>query len=182
MSRDQDAADAEWEKLLEGFNEATMEGLERTLEEQAAFTGAWLDAVEDGTADLGGGDVDPDAFAQAYAVWIDATEALFERLTDSIDGDPVEPETLRDIWLEAANDAFAEVMGTSAFAEATGATIGSVLDAQEAADETTRDLLHAYGLATDADVREVGERLVELERRHQRVEDKLDRVLDALDD
>jgi trans-aconitate methyltransferase len=182
MSQNHQAAADEWADVVEQFNEATVEGIESALEEQAAFTEAWIDAVEEGAADVAETSADPEAFAQAYAVWIDATERLFARLTDAIEGEEVEPGELRDIWLDAANEAFSEVMGTSAFAAATGQTIGSALDAQEAADEATRDLLHAYGLATDEDVREVGERLVELERRQHAVENKIDRLLDATEE
>jgi hypothetical protein len=181
MSQDSEAP-PEWGAVIEQFNEVTMEGIEGALEEQAAFTEAWIDAVEDGTTELQDAQGDPEAFVQAYAVWIDATERLFERLTDAIEGDAVESGDLRDVWLDAANEAFSEVMGTSAFAAATGHTIDSALDAQEAVDETTRDLLEAYGIATDEHVREVGDRLVELERRQQAVENKLDRVLETIED
>jgi trans-aconitate methyltransferase len=182
MSQDHQAATEEWQDVLEQFNEATMEGVEGVLEEQAAFTEAWLDAVEEQTGDVKHLESDPEAFAEAYAVWMDATERLFERLTDAIEGEEIDASELRDVWLDAANEASSEVMETSAFAAATGQTIGSALDAQEAADEATRDVLHAYGLATDEDVREVGQRLVELERRQQAVENKLERVLDHLED
>jgi hypothetical protein len=73
-------------------------------------------------------------------------------------------------------------MGTSAFAAATGETLGAALDAKTQVDEATTDLLHAYGLAAADDIEEVGERLVELERRQHAVERKLDRVLDAIEE
>jgi polyhydroxyalkanoate synthesis regulator phasin len=181
MSQNSQTAD-EWGEVFEQFNQATMEGIEGALEEQAAFTEAWIDAVEEGTAEAADVQADPETFVKSYAVWIDATERLFERLTDAIEGEEVEPGELRDVWLDAANEAFSDVMSSSAFAAATGQTIDSALDAQEAADDATRDVLHAYGLATDEDVREVGERLVELERRQHSVENKLDRVLETLEE
>jgi hypothetical protein len=93
----------------------------------------------------------------------------------------VAPEDFRDIWLNAANESFKEVMGTSAFAAATGETVGDALELQQAIDAATEETLAALGFATGGDVEEVGARLVELERRQHAVEEKLDRVLAALD-
>jgi BMFP domain-containing protein YqiC len=46
----------------------------------------------------------------------------------------------------------------------------------------TQDTVAQMGMATRDDVEEVGERLVELERRQHDVEEKLDRVLDAVEE
>jgi dsDNA-binding SOS-regulon protein len=180
MSYDPEEAASQWQAAVEQLNDAYIEGVEEAMEGQAAFTEAWLDAIEADPAVLESDDIE--SYAQAYAVWLDASERLFTRLTDSVEDEEVELSELRDIWLDAANESFSEVMGTSAFAAATGETLGSALDAKGQVDEATTDLLHAYGLAAADDIEEVGARLVELERRQHAVERKLDRVLDALED
>jgi BMFP domain-containing protein YqiC len=60
--------------------------------------------------------------------------------------------------------------------------VETMLEARQEFDEATQDAIAEMGFSTRDDVAEVGERLVELERRQHDVEQKLDRVLDALDD
>jgi hypothetical protein len=105
---------------------------------------------------------------------------MFERTTDAAQGEDVEPSEMRDIWLQSANEAFKEVMGTSAFAAANGQLVEAMMDMQEEADEVTQDTIQQLGLPTRDDVMEVGERLVELERRQHAVEQKLDEILEEL--
>ena len=45
-----------------------------------------------------------------------------------------------------------------------------------------QDTLAQMGMATRGDVEEVGERLVELERRQHNLEEKIDRLLDAVEE
>jgi hypothetical protein len=111
---------------------------------------------------------------------MDAAKSMFERTSDAAQGEEVDPTELRDIWLQSANEAFKEVMSTSAFAAANGQLVEAMMDMQEEADDVTQDTIRQMGLPTRDDVMEVGERLVELERRQHRVEEKLDRVLEEL--
>ena len=90
----------------------------------------------------------------------------------------VDPEEFRDIWFNAANTAFKESMSTTAFAAATGQNVEDVLDLQQQMNEATEQTLHGMGFATTGDVREVGERLVEIERRQHAIEEKLDQLLE----
>ncbi len=95
-------------------------------------------------------------------------------------GEEVDPTEFRDIWLSAANNAFKEVLSTTAFAAATGETTDVALDLRQEFDDAAMETLEMYGFATRDDVLEVGERLVELERRQHAIETKLDQVLDHL--
>jgi hypothetical protein len=113
---------------------------------------------------------------------MDAAETSFDRMGDAVEGEAVDPEELRDVWLRAANDAFTETMSTTAFAAATGQGVGDALDLRQASAEASEETLHAMGFASLGDVREVGERLVETERRLHAVESKLDRVLEAVEE
>jgi len=69
-------------------------------------------------------------------------------------------------------------MGTSAFAAATGQTIGDMLEASEQLDHASQETLRSMGFATEGDIEEIGERLVELERRQHAVEQKIDRLIE----
>jgi hypothetical protein len=111
---------------------------------------------------------------------MDAAEQVMERATAAAEGEDVEPEEVRDIWLQSANQAFKEVMSTSAFASANGQLVTTMLEAQRDVDEMNQETLARMGLSTRDDVEEIGERLVELERRQQAVENKLDEILDAV--
>lgn len=172
-----DATD--WEAFMESANERYLEAFEQNVEAQATFVESWMDAVE-GAADPEAVENAPDGYAKAYEAWMQAAEDQVEQLNATMEGEDVSTEAFRDNWLNAANDAFKEVMGTSAFAATTGDTIESVLDLKQDADEYAEDTLHTLGFATVADVEEVGERLLELERRQQTIEDKLDTVIQEL--
>jgi hypothetical protein len=123
-----------------------------------------------------------DGSSRAYEVWMDATEQVFERTTDAAEGEDVAPGELRDIWLDSANEAFKEVMSTSAFAAANGQLVERMMDLRAETDEISQETLAQLGFPTRDTVEEVGERIVELERRQQVVEEKLDRVLDHLEE
>jgi vacuolar-type H+-ATPase subunit I/STV1 len=118
--------------------------------------------------------------ARAYEAWMDAAEEAVELTEDAAAGE-ADPGEFRDLWLDAANTAFKRVMGTSAFAAATGQALDDALDLQADLDEAAQDTVREYGFATSDDVEEVGERIVELERRQHAVEEKLDELLDRLE-
>ena len=169
-----------WNAFVEQWNEQFLDALEQNMEAQAQFVESWSDAVEQATDDneLADG---IEGYAKAYETWMGASNKMVERLNDVVEGEEVEIEEFRDIWLNTANEAFKDVMSTTAFARMTGESVGDLLELQQQADEASQETLRTLGFATESDVVEVGDRLVELERRQHAVEQKLDRVLEELD-
>jgi len=172
----------DWNEMVEQMNDAVADSVEQNMKAQAAFVESWSDAFENNAPDE---DVISDGiegYNRAYEVWMDAAEQFAERTSAAAEGEDVDPAELRDIWLQSANQAFKEVMSTSAYASANGRLVGQLLEMQEQVDDVTQDTISQMGLPTRDDVDEVGARLVELERRQQDVEDKLDQILDALEE
>jgi hypothetical protein len=170
----------EWNQMVEQMNDAVTESVEQNMKAQAAFMESWADAVdnsipEDETLSEGF-----QGYNRAYEVWIDAAEKMFERSTDAASGEEVDPSEIRDIWLQSANEAFKEVMGTSAFAAANGQLVETMMEMRQQADDLNQDAIAELGFPTQDDVLEVGERLVELERRQHAIEQKLDQILEEL--
>lgn len=175
---DPDAMQEQWTEMLSQMNEQVATAVESNRRAQEEFVESWADAVESVTD----GEYVSEAmegYSVAYSVWMDAAEEAMEEATDAADGD-TSPSDFRDLWLDAANEAFKEVMSTDAFAAATGETVNSAAELRKASDEAKQASLHELGFAAERDVREVGERLVELERRQHEVERKLDRILEQL--
>jgi hypothetical protein len=170
----------EWNEMVEEMNEAVADSVEQNMKAQAAFMESWAEAVEGSMPEEDELAEGFEGYNRAYEVWMDASEKMFERSTDAAQGEDVEPSELRDIWLQSANEAFKEVMGTSAFAAANGQLVEAMMDLQDEADEVTQDTIQQLGLPTRDDVMEIGERLVELERRQHAVEQKLDEILEEL--
>ncbi|AFZ71626.1 poly(R)-hydroxyalkanoic acid synthase subunit PhaE [Natronobacterium gregoryi] len=170
-----------WNAFVEQWNEQFLETLEDNMEAQAQFVESWSETVSEVSEEQEVAD-GVEGYANAYETWMTASEEMVERMNDVLEGEDVEMEEFRDIWLNTANEAFKEVMSTTAFAKMTGETVGDVLELQEQADETSQETLRSLGFATEADVLEVGDRLVELERRQHDVEQKLDRIIDHLED
>ncbi len=168
-----------WNAFVEQWNEQFLEALEQNMEAQAQFVESWSEAVEETTDDVEVAD-GVEGYARAYDAWMNASQQMVERMNDVVEGEDVDLEEFRDVWLNTANEAFKEVMSTTAFARMTGETVGDVLEAQQQADEAAETTLRTLGFATGSDVVEVGDRLVELERRQHAVEQKLDRVLEEL--
>ncbi|SDF30921.1 poly(R)-hydroxyalkanoic acid synthase subunit PhaE [Halorientalis regularis] len=170
----------DWNEMVEEMNDAVADSMEQNMKAQAAFMESWAEAVEGSMPEEDEVAEGFEGYNRAYEVWMDASEKMFERTTDAAQGEDVEPSEMRDIWLQSANEAFKEVMGTSAFAAANGQLVEAMMDMQEEADEVTQDTIQQLGLPTRDDVMEVGERLVELERRQHAVEQKLDEILEEL--
>ncbi|RXK50321.1 poly(R)-hydroxyalkanoic acid synthase subunit PhaE [Halorientalis pallida] len=170
----------DWNEMVEEMNDAVADSMEQNMKAQAAFMESWAEAVEGSMPEEDEMAEGFEGYNRAYEVWMDASEKMFERTTDAAQGEDVEPSEVRDIWLQSANEAFKEVMGTSAFAAANGQLVEAMMDMQEEADEVTQDTIQQLGLPTRDDVMEVGERLVELERRQHAVEQKLDEILEEL--
>ncbi|WP_222918306.1 poly(R)-hydroxyalkanoic acid synthase subunit PhaE [Natrinema sp. SYSU A 869] len=171
----------DWNAFAEQWNEQFLEALEDNMEAQAQFVESWSETVGEVSEDNEISD-GVEGYARAYETWMNASQQMVERMNDQLEGEDVDVEEFRDIWLNTANEAFKDVMSTTAFAKMTGETVGDVLEMQQQADEAAQETLRSLGFATQDDVVEIGDRLVELERRQHTVEQKLDRVLDHLED
>jgi len=172
----------DWNEMVDQMNEAVADSIEQNIEAQAAFVEAWTDAAEDSVPEEGVLADGVEGYTRAYEVWMDAAEELFEQTAAVAEGEDVDPGEFRDLWLESANEAFKEVMSTEAFAAANGQFVEAMLELREEFDDAAQDAVAEMGMATREDVVEVGERLVELERRQHEVENKLDRILDAVEE
>ena len=180
MSYDTEAFE-NWQEFMREMNQQFAEEIEENVEAQTELMQTWLDsttatAEEPGYEDAIGG------YKRAYEIWIDGTEDLLDRVSDSTESEDVTVSELRDIWLNATNESFKELMRTTAFASATGESIDSLLDLKRQRDDADEVALHEIGLPTKGDLHEVGERLVELERRQHAVEQQLDRLHQAIDE
>jgi predicted nuclease with TOPRIM domain len=174
-------AQENWSRLVEQMNDAMTKSVEQNMEAQAQFMESWADTMEQSMPDEETMSESFEAYTQAYDVWMDAADEMFERTVDAAEGEDVAATEFRDIWLRTANEAFKEVMETSAFATATGDVVENMMEMQQQAEEVSQDTLTQLGLPTRGEVDEVAERLVELERRQHNVEEKLDRILDHLE-
>ncbi|WP_049888172.1 MULTISPECIES: poly(R)-hydroxyalkanoic acid synthase subunit PhaE [Natrinema] len=171
----------DWNAFAEQWNEQFLDALEDNMEAQAQFVESWSETVGEVSEDTELSD-GVEGYARAYETWMNASQQMVDRINDQLEGEDVDIEEFRDIWLNTANEAFKDVMSTTAFAKMTGETVGDVLELQQQADEAAQETLHSLGFATQDDVVEIGDRLVELERRQHAVEQKLDRVLEHLDE
>jgi hypothetical protein len=172
----------QWSRMMQQMNDAMAQSMEQNMQAQSAFMESWADAMEDSVpseADMAEGF---EGYSRAYEVWMDAAEQMFERTNDAAEGEDVSMTELRDIWLQSANEAFKEVMSTSAFASANGQLVQSMMEMREQADEISEDTVSQMGLPTQSELEEVGERLIELERRQHSVESKLDEIIDHLEE
>jgi hypothetical protein len=172
----------DWSQFVDEMNESFLSAFERNVEAQANFVDSWLDTLdESATMDSETMSEGLEGYARAYETWMDAVETQFERSADAMAGEDVDMEEFRDVWLNAANESFKEVMSTAAFAAMTGETVENALEFRQEVDEAAEETLHGLGFATREDVVEVGERLVELERRQHSIETKLDEILEAVE-
>ncbi|MFQ3319827.1 MAG: hypothetical protein ACI8UR_000466 [Natronomonas sp.] len=181
MSNQAEEMQEQWTSLVQNMNEAAAQSVEQNMDASAAFMESWGDAMEDSMLEQDDLAAGVEGYSNAYEVWMDAADQIFERTTDAAEGEDVALTEFRDIWLQSANEAFKEVMGTSAFAAANGQLVNAMMDMQEQADEMTEETLEDLGMPTQSDIEEVGERLVEIERRQHSVETKLDNILEQLE-
>ena len=171
----------QWNELAEDMNEAMAQSMEQNMQASAAFMESWADAMEQSVPDDEEFAEGIEGYNNAYEVWMDAADQMFERSVAAAEGEDVAATEFRDIWLQSANEAFKEVMGTAAFAAANGQLVNAMMEMREQVDEMSEDTLEQLGMPTQSNVEEIGERLIELERRQHRVEEKLDRVIEALE-
>ncbi|WP_436933993.1 poly(R)-hydroxyalkanoic acid synthase subunit PhaE [Halovenus marina] len=172
----------DWNEMVTQMNEAVADSIEQNMEAQAAFMESWSDQLEESVPDEDVVAQGMEGYSSAYETWMNAAEQVYERSIDAAEGEDVDPSEYRDIWLEAANNAFKEVMSTEAFAAANGQFVQMVMEMRQEFDEAQQEAIAGMGLPSREDVEEVGERLVELERRQHDVETKLDRILDELEE
>ena len=172
----------DWSEMVEQMNEAVAQSIEQNMEAQAAFMESWAESVEGSLPEEDELAEGIEGYNRAYEVWMDAAEQLVERSADAAGGEDVDPSEFRDIWLRSANEAFKEVMTTSAFTAANGQLVERMMEMRREADDVSQEAIAQLGFPTRDDVDEVGERLVELERRQHAIEEKLDRVIDALEE
>jgi hypothetical protein len=170
----------DWNEMIEGMNDAVAESIEQNMAAQAKFMQSWAESFGESVPEEEVMADGIEGYGRAYEVWMDAAERMVERAGAVAEGEDVDPSEFRDIWLQSANEAFKEVLSTEAFAAANGQLVEVVMEAQQDASEATQDAISQAGFPTRDDVEEVGERLVELERRQHAVEEKLDRILEEL--
>lgn len=183
-----DLLENEWTDFVAQMNEQFFETMEASAQAQAEFMESMFDGVESVDTDQFS---DGMGYSQAYDVWMTAAEESLEEMTADVSSGEASPDKFRDLWLDAANDAFKEVVSTDAFASIAGKATQDALELRQTADETRQDTLRDLGFATERDIREIGERLAEFERRQNGVEreldrlddieEKLDRILDHLE-
>jgi len=178
----QQSVPTDWNDFVSDMNEQFVEAMEQNMEAQASFVEQWSEAVESQRMDQPEVDEGLEGYRNAYETWMEAADQMVDRVNDFMEGEEVDPSEFRDIWLNTANSAFKDVMETSAFAAWTGSTVQQMMETQRQADQMAEDTLEQLGFATDEHVAEVGDRLVEMERRQHAVEQKLDRVLEHLED
>lgn len=170
-----------WNQLIERLNDTMAGSVEQNIEAQTKFVESWADAMEQSMPEEEMLSEGFEAYGRAYEAWMDAADEMFDRTADAADGEEVSPTEFRDIWLRTANEAFKEVMGTSAFAAGTGNVVEAMMELQQQTEEISQDTLTQLGLATQDEIDEVATRLVELERRQHSVEKKLDRIIEQLE-
>lgn len=178
---DTDDVQEQWARMVENMNEAVAKSMEQNMEASAAFMESWADAIEENVPNEETMAEGVEGYNRAYEVWMRAADQMVERTADAASGEEVESTEFRDIWLQSANQAFKEIMGTSAFAAANGQLVNAMMEMRQHTDEISEDTLSQLGMATQSNVEEVGERLVELERRQHAVEKKLDRIIEELE-
>lgn len=170
-----------WNGVFEQMNDVMADSIEKNIEAQTAMIESMTGSMDESMPEDDLVAEGMQGYVKAYDVWMDAAEEMFDRTADATQGEEVDPAEFRDIWLRSANEAFSEVMSTSAFASANGQLIEQVMEMQQEVDDMTQDSLAQMGLATRDDVEEVGERLVELERRQHTLETKLDDLIEAVE-
>lgn len=187
---DPESVPDQWNEIVAQMNDQWVEGMEASTEAQAGFIESWVDAFESIQSEEYSNE-SLQSNTQAYEMWMEAAEETAEKVAAAASGETVSPNEIRDLWLDNANEMFKEVMSTDAFAAMTGQNLEEALEYRQQVDESAQETLHELGFATEGDIREVGERLVELERRQRKLErglerldemeSKLDRVLERLE-
>ncbi len=167
----------QWNRMVDQMNDTVAKSVEQNIKAQASFVESWADAMEGSMPEEQALSEGFEAYSNAYEIWMESADELFERSRQASDGEAVPIEAFRDIWLQTANEAFKEVMSTSAFAAATGDVVESMLELQRESQTVSQDALAQMGIATQSELAEVATRLVEIERRQHSIEQKLDTII-----
>lgn len=170
-----------WGRAVEWQYETVRTALERSLEMQRTVVDSWVTAAESTAPPETPQRAQLRRLEWGYDIWEETLLNTLVHLDDAITEDGIDLRQLQMIWLHAMDDAFSDVTSRPAFAAETNDTLEDVLTEQQQLNELRRDFLHASNLPTDRDLEEVGERLLDLEARQKRIEEKLDAVLDAAD-
>lgn len=171
----------QWNRLIERLNGTMATSVEQNIEAQTKFVESWAEAMEQSMPEEEVLAEGFEGYHRAYEVWMDAADEMFDRTADAAAGEDVSLQEFRDIWLRTANEAFKEVMSTSAFAAATGDVVEMMMELQEESKAVSQETVAQLGLPTRDEVDEVATRLVALERRQHSVEQKLDQILEQLE-
>ncbi|MFA5860137.1 MAG: poly(R)-hydroxyalkanoic acid synthase subunit PhaE [Candidatus Thermoplasmatota archaeon] len=140
--------------------------LEAITQAQAASWQAFLTSLKRAGSHSGG-----TLFGESFRIWtqtIDQASQMTAERASMGEGPPV--EDLVNLWTNAYADAIKPVLGSPLYAAAQGETVDAALDARKRLQEQAEHSLRAVGISTRSDLLEVGQRLIELERRQQRVE------------
>lgn len=165
------------EDFFERMTESYITAIDKNLDAQSAFIERWTESVDAAMSEEQL-EEQTESSIRAYEAWMDAANTSFDRIGDYMEGESVDAEEFRDIWLSAANQAFKETMSTTAFAAATGQNVDEMLQVRRQLDQAAEDTLHTLRFATAGDVQEVGERLVEMERRQHALEQEIEALAD----
>ena len=91
-----------WAAMMNEMNDAVARSVEQNMEAQAAFMESWMGAF-DGSMDEEVVEDGMEGYGRAYEVWMEAAEQMSSRITEAAQGEDVEVQEFRDIWLQSAN-------------------------------------------------------------------------------
>ncbi|MDX1746029.1 MAG: poly(R)-hydroxyalkanoic acid synthase subunit, partial [Halobacteriales archaeon] len=127
----QDAESPPWSAFVDELNASLAASIEDNMAAQEEFAEAWFDALDDSGVTATETHIDGmQAYIRGLETWMQAIEEQYRLAINALEGEDVQPEEFRDIWLNAANQAFKEVMRSSAFAATTGEAIDNALEYQ----------------------------------------------------
>ncbi|SEP08486.1 hypothetical protein SAMN04487948_11383 [Halogranum amylolyticum] len=169
-----------WGRAVEWQYETARATLERSLEMQRTVVDSWITAAESTAPPETPQRAQLRRLEWGYNIWEETLLNTLVHLDDAIREDGIDLRQLQMIWFHAMDDAFSEVMSRPMFVAEMNDTLEDVLTEQQQLNELRRDFLHASNLPTDRDLEEVGERLLNLEARQKKIEEKLDMILDAV--
>jgi len=127
----------DWNAFAEQWNEQFLEALEDNMEAQAQFVESWSETVGEASDDTETSD-GVEGYARAYETWMTASPADGRAGERPARGRGRRYRGVPRHLAQHANEAFKEVMSTTAFAKMTGETVGDVLELQEQADEAAQ--------------------------------------------
>ncbi len=160
----------------EGFTRATEAGLEMTRTMMGAFqapvngngnpSGAVPRPTPAPSGPMATGTPFAPPFGNVGATWMRIMQEASERTREAMsDGRGITPDLYTDLWTRGASEFAKEVLEDPAFARMAGQTAEGAATARHRMREEGANRARDMGLAAHDDVVEIGERLIELERR-----------------